>query len=82
MKGKQPYVKKFDEFGKILNPIEKSYSVAGESRKQRRAHLQKDRFSEGIRVIGSSKFYAVRQYIAANKKKGYRARTVNHLIPA
>jgi hypothetical protein len=63
-----PYVKKYNEFGEIANPIEKSYVGLYPTRKQRREKLQKNRFhgeskNHHLTVLKTGKYRRVRQVI-------------------
>lgn len=49
-----PYVKQFDEAGKLLNPINGSYLNTGKNRRERRFPLQKDIFRGNKKGISLS----------------------------
>ncbi len=83
-----PYVKQFDENGKVTNPIKGSYLHEFENREERRAKLQKDRFhgeskNHHLTVAKSSKYKRVRQVINCEDKHGVTTgerRVIEHYV--
>lgn len=64
----QPYVMQFNETGILINPINGAYISSGLNRKQRRDHLQKDRFCGNsknyhLTIVKTAKFKRVKQYV-------------------
>ena len=61
-----PYVKKFDNFGDLVNPIESGYFSSEPNRKQRREYMNRPRFhgesnNYHLTVFGGAKYKRVVQ---------------------
>ena len=77
-----PYVKIYDEFGTVLNPIKSAYVSPHRNRKERRRSLQKSRFLNNRKtakfaLIGNNKFKKLRQVIIATDGS---VKIIKHMI--
>ena len=77
-----PYVKIYDEFGTVINPIKSAYVSPNRNRKERRRCLQKSRFLNNRKtakfaLIGNNKFKKSRQLIMTTDGI---VNIINHMI--
>lgn len=83
MKNK-PYIKIYNEFGVVINPITDNYLSEFPNRKKRREELNKKRFigcgkNYHLSVYGSYKYKRVDNF-AFNKKLGRIVRIENYIL--